>query len=123
MALIKIQSEDDVLVGIFDINLPIIMTDDSTTVTSALLTTAIGADTDVQFTIDAVPAAWSAAQLSIEVQSMLTAAVDAAIADPHVIPTVSNITRLYDMATGAATGEAYLAPATLTPIQSYALTN
>ena len=123
MALIKIESENDVLAGIFDVNLPIIMTDDSTTVTSALLTTAIGADTDVQFTIAAGPAAWNAAQLSIEVQSMLTTAVEAAIADPYKIPTVSGIIRLYDNATGAATGEAYLQPDVVTPILSYALTN
>jgi len=122
MALIQIKSEDDVLIGIFDITTPVVMTDVSTSKTKALLVTpadgAGGSLVNVEFEIATGPAAFTAAQFSTEVENMLNNAIIAGVADQYAIPTVSNIIRLYDD-TGAYVPDPYLAPNTITPIKAF----
>ena len=119
MALVKIKSEDDVIDGIFDVAVPLVMTATSTTKSSVFLVDAIGGLQDMEIEIDAGPAAFTAAQLATEVESMVMTAVEAGIADPHSIPEISGIIRLYTD-TGAVV-DSYLAAPTVTPIKAYDL--
>jgi hypothetical protein len=121
MALVKIKSEDNVTDGIFDVAVPVTITatTSTTSVATVLLANTVATFDDMEIEIDSGPAAFTAAQFGIEVEAMVNAAVEAGIADPHIIPTISGITRLYTD-TGAVV-DSYLAAPTVTPIKAYDL--
>ena len=120
MALVKIKSVDDITDGIFDVQVPLVMTATSTSKSAVFLVAAIGGLQDMEIEIDTGPAAFTAAQLATEVEAMVNAAVEAGIADPYKIPEISGIIRLYDD-TGARIDNAYLQPDVITPIKAYDL--
>lgn len=121
MALVKIKSEDNVTDGIFDVAVPVVITAVTSTTSKAtvLIAAQIDGKDDMEIEIDSGPAAFTAAQFATEVETMVNAAVEAGIADPHSIPTISGITRLYTD-TGALV-DSYLVADTVTPIKAYAL--
>jgi hypothetical protein len=122
MALVKIKSEDNTIDGVFDIALPIVITavTSSTYQATVLIKDTIDGKDDMEIEIDTVPAAYTAQKFADEVEATVLAAIEAGIADPYVIPTISGITRLYDIATGDAVDNYLVAP-TVTPIKAYDL--
>lgn len=104
MALIKITTTDSDPDAIFEIAVPIATTNVSTTKTKIA---KVGSG-DLE--IEVATAAASAAILSEYAQENFTNAVDAAVADPYVIPTVSVLVTASDE---------YLAPDTVVAIKSY----
>jgi hypothetical protein len=121
MALVKIKSLDNVTDGIFDVAVPVTITatTSTTSICTVLLANTVAGFDDMEIEIDSGPAAFTALQFATEVEAMVNAAVEAGIADPYNIPTISGITRLYTD-TGAVVDH-YLEADTITPIQAYDL--